>query len=205
MADETRPAWAQRLAAERQARGGTQQRTIEALRMQADHAGAARRPQPSPHVEELGARQAPAPARVPAAHRQGVRHRHGGDLRPRRREPLVRTRNRRCSSHHGRQHARTRRAHPPLRPRPGVARHADDHGRAAVQRVRCMPSADLRREGQDWLAKLVRLLDSRLTLAQHREVLVLAGWLALLVGCVEYDMARLARSRSDPPGRRQPR
>ena len=33
-----------------------------------------------------------------------------------------------------------------------------------------------------------RLLDSRLTLAQHREVLVLAGWLALLVGCVEYDM-----------------
>ncbi|HEY7070771.1 MAG TPA: hypothetical protein VH479_11690, partial [Acidimicrobiales bacterium] len=31
------------------------------------------------------------------------------------------------------------------------------------------------------------LLDSRLTLAQHREVLVLAGWLALLVGCVEYD------------------
>jgi hypothetical protein len=50
-----------------------------------------------------------------------------------------------------------------------------------------MPSFDLRREGQAWLAKLVQLLDARLTLAQHREVLVLAGWLALLVGCVEYD------------------
>jgi hypothetical protein len=50
-----------------------------------------------------------------------------------------------------------------------------------------MPSADLRRDGQAWMAKLVQLLDSRLTLAQQREVLVLAGWLALLVGCVEYD------------------
>jgi len=30
-------------------------------------------------------------------------------------------------------------------------------------------------------------LNGRLTLAQHREVLVLAGWVALLVGCVEYD------------------
>ena len=27
----------------------------------------------------------------------------------------------------------------------------------------------------------------RLTLRQHREILVLAGWVALLVGCVEYD------------------
>jgi hypothetical protein len=50
-----------------------------------------------------------------------------------------------------------------------------------------MPSVDLRREGQAWMTKLVQLLDQRLTLAQHREVLVLAGWLALLVGCVEYD------------------
>ncbi|MGY2063598.1 XRE family transcriptional regulator, partial [Nocardia gipuzkoensis] len=31
-------------------------------------------------------------------------------------------------------------------------------------------------------------LDGRLTLAQHREVLVLAGWVALLVGCVDYDL-----------------
>jgi hypothetical protein len=26
-----------------------------------------------------------------------------------------------------------------------------------------------------------------MTLKQHREILVLAGWVALLVGCVEYD------------------
>jgi hypothetical protein len=50
-----------------------------------------------------------------------------------------------------------------------------------------MPSADLRRESQAWMTKLVQLLNGRLTLTQHREVLVLAGWLALLVGCVEYD------------------
>ena len=37
-------------------------------------------------------------------------------------------------------------------------------------------------------AGITDLLDGRLTLAEHREVLNLAGWLALLVGCVEYDM-----------------
>jgi hypothetical protein len=33
-----------------------------------------------------------------------------------------------------------------------------------------------------------RLLTGRLTLAQHRELLVTAGWLALLLGCVHYDL-----------------
>lgn len=33
-------------------------------------------------------------------------------------------------------------------------------------------------------------LNGSLTLSQHREAMVLAGWLALLVGCVEYDMGR---------------
>ncbi|TYB71452.1 XRE family transcriptional regulator [Nonomuraea sp. PA05] len=42
-------------------------------------------------------------------------------------------------------------------------------------------------EGRRWLARLTTLLDHRLTLAQHRDVLSLAGWLALLVGCVEAD------------------
>jgi len=42
-------------------------------------------------------------------------------------------------------------------------------------------------EGKNWLRRLNALLDRRLTLAQHRDVLVLAGWLALLIGCVEYD------------------
>ena len=43
-------------------------------------------------------------------------------------------------------------------------------------------------EGRAWLRRITALRDRRLTLAQHQEVLTLAGWVALLVGCVEYDM-----------------
>ncbi|MFC8145476.1 hypothetical protein ACFUKV_27580 [Streptomyces paradoxus] len=42
------------------------------------------------------------------------------------------------------------------------------------------------------------------TLSQHREVLALSGWLALLVGCVEYDTVRpgmLPSRRGRPPYR----
>jgi hypothetical protein len=51
-----------------------------------------------------------------------------------------------------------------------------------------MSSAVLRTEGQQWLRRITQLLEGRLTLAEHQDVLNLAGWLALLVGCVEYDM-----------------
>jgi tetratricopeptide (TPR) repeat protein len=51
-----------------------------------------------------------------------------------------------------------------------------------------MPSAQLLNEGRQWLRQVSGLSSSRLTLSQHREILTLAGWLALLVGCVEYDM-----------------
>jgi hypothetical protein len=51
-----------------------------------------------------------------------------------------------------------------------------------------MPSEQLRVEGQQWLRRITHLLNQRLTLNQHREVLALAGWVALLLGCVEYDM-----------------
>lgn len=51
-----------------------------------------------------------------------------------------------------------------------------------------MPSAQLLHEGRQWLRQVGSLQSQRLTLSQHREVLTLAGWLALLVGCVEYDM-----------------
>ncbi len=50
-----------------------------------------------------------------------------------------------------------------------------------------MPSDQLRIEGQQWLRRITGLLDQRLTLPQHREVLSLAGLVALLVGCVEND------------------
>lgn len=45
----------------------------------------------------------------------------------------------------------------------------------------------LRTDGDVWLRRIVRLLDERLTFAQHRDLLSLAGRLALLVGCVEND------------------
>ncbi|MET7373534.1 helix-turn-helix domain-containing protein [Micromonospora arida] len=51
-----------------------------------------------------------------------------------------------------------------------------------------MSSDQLRVEGRAWLRRITALMDRRLTLAQHQEVLSLAGWVALLVGCVEYDM-----------------
>lgn len=50
-----------------------------------------------------------------------------------------------------------------------------------------MPSEQLLIEGRQWLRRVVELHSKSLTLAQHREVLSLSGWLALLVGCVEYD------------------
>ncbi|WP_433206011.1 XRE family transcriptional regulator [Nocardia sp. CA-107356] len=49
---------------------------------------------------------------------------------------------------------------------------------------------DLHTEGTSWLRRITSLLDGRLTLSQHREILVLAGWVALLVGCVDYDLGR---------------
>lgn len=55
-----------------------------------------------------------------------------------------------------------------------------------------MPPDTLLMEGRQWLRRITALLDQRLTLSQHQEVLTLAGWLALLVGCVEYDTANRA-------------
>jgi hypothetical protein len=50
-----------------------------------------------------------------------------------------------------------------------------------------MPADQLLTEGRSWLRRITALQGQRVTLRQHREILVLAGWVALLVGCVEYD------------------
>jgi hypothetical protein len=50
-----------------------------------------------------------------------------------------------------------------------------------------MPADQLLIEGRAWLRRITSLQGQRVTLRQHREILVLAGWVALLVGCVEYD------------------
>jgi hypothetical protein len=50
-----------------------------------------------------------------------------------------------------------------------------------------MPADQLLTEGRAWLRRMTAMQGQRVTLKQHREILVLAGWVALLVGCVEYD------------------
>ena len=50
-----------------------------------------------------------------------------------------------------------------------------------------MPADQLLTEGKAWLRRITKLQGQRLTLKQHREILVQAGWVALLLACVEYD------------------
>jgi hypothetical protein len=52
-----------------------------------------------------------------------------------------------------------------------------------------VPAEQLLIDGRAWLRRLTNLQAHRLTLGQHKEVLVLAGLIALLLGCVEYDLA----------------
>lgn len=42
-------------------------------------------------------------------------------------------------------------------------------------------------ESREWLSRVTHLLDERLTLGQHKNILDAAGWLTLLIGCLEYD------------------
>jgi hypothetical protein len=64
----------------------------------------------------------------------------------------------------------------------------------AVERLNCdyshLPPESLLIEGRAWLQRLNSLREGRLTLSQHREVLSLAGEVARLVGCVEYDLGQ---------------
>lgn len=53
-----------------------------------------------------------------------------------------------------------------------------------------MPADQLFLEGKAWLARVVGLQHQRVSLAQHRDIIALAGKLSLLVGCVEYDSGR---------------
>lgn len=52
------------------------------------------------------------------------------------------------------------------------------------------PAEQLLVEGRAWLARLAQLIRQPMTLAQRREVQVQAGWLALLVSCVQYDSGK---------------
>ncbi|MGI5212918.1 helix-turn-helix domain-containing protein [Plantactinospora sp. CA-290183] len=61
----------------------------------------------------------------------------------------------------------------------------------------------LRAEGQGWLREVSRMLRQPVGLHQHRELLVCAGWLALLVGCVEYDLGMRAGAEATRTAARQ--
>lgn len=59
-----------------------------------------------------------------------------------------------------------------------------------------MPSEQFQLQAHTWLARIVALLDNRLSLSQHREVVSLAGTVALILGCVQYDMGQRAEAES---------
>jgi tetratricopeptide (TPR) repeat protein len=50
------------------------------------------------------------------------------------------------------------------------------------------PAQILRDRTKRRLQHVIRLLGGRCTLDQHRELLVVAGWLAVLLGCLHYDL-----------------
>lgn len=63
--------------------------------------------------------------------------------------------------------------------------------RITVDRLCCeyayMPADQLLTEGRSWMRRVVAMLHQRVSLSQMRDLYALAGKLALLVGCVEYD------------------
>jgi tetratricopeptide (TPR) repeat protein len=50
-----------------------------------------------------------------------------------------------------------------------------------------LPADQLLAKGRTWLEQIDQLESHRLNLKQHREILVMAGWVTLLLACVEYD------------------
>jgi len=49
---------------------------------------------------------------------------------------------------------------------------------------------ELKTDAHQWLRYISGLLGRPCTLKEHRELLVISGWLLLLIGCVEYDQGR---------------
>ena len=51
-------------------------------------------------------------------------------------------------------------------------------------------------DSREWLSQITRLLDQRLSLSQHRDLLDSAAWLTLLIGCLEYDDGQYAAAEA---------
>ncbi|GAB3742738.1 hypothetical protein GCM10027598_75010 [Amycolatopsis oliviviridis] len=58
------------------------------------------------------------------------------------------------------------------------------------------PPAELILEGRQWLRRLLEMQEQKLSLRQQRDVYELAGWLALLIGCLEYDLGDRASAEA---------
>lgn len=85
-----------------------------------------------------------------------------------------------------------------------VDNHTIDALSLTVEQLCCeyvsRPPEELMSETRTWLHHVQGLLDERLSFAQHRDILDAAGWLTLLVGCLEYDTGQARRAegtRSD--------
>ncbi len=62
------------------------------------------------------------------------------------------------------------------------------------------PAAEVAVEARQWLRRLASVLEQPVGLRQHRELLELAGWLALLVSCLEYDLGRVRAAEATRRG-----
>lgn len=179
-----RPAWAERLRREREARSWSQARTVANL--QAAHAAATGKPAPSAESllrqwkEWESGRVTPS---VWAPHIATIFGTVADDLFPPAPEPGDSGLLLEVGMDTAELVARLQRSTISDATVTAVA--------VTVERLcteyRYRATRELRAEGLTWLGRMTRLLDERLTFAQHRELLSLAGRLALLVGCVEYD------------------
>lgn len=72
--------------------------------------------------------------------------------------------------------------------------------RSTVEELCCQyayrDALELRAEAHDWLQRVTGLLRRPVGLKAHQELLVAGGWLALLAGCVEYDLGMRAAAES---------
>jgi len=111
----------------------------------------------------------------------------------------------------------------PVTPAPGIVRLTDNETIELTQRLRfstvgpaamdalqvtvealctdysSVPGKVVLADAKRWLKKIDGLLNKRLTYAQHRDALAMAGWLMLLVSCLEYDLG----SEADAEAARQ--